>query len=47
MVFNDRKGIPVLRHFARWVNRPRNRRIPWNEYKRGDSQKWIKRGYVI
>lgn len=45
MVYNDRRDIPVLRHFQRWVIMKLYQRFSWNEYDHGDSQKWIQKGF--
>jgi len=41
MVYNDRKDIPLLRHFARWVNRHLYGYIPFERYDKGNSQRVI------
>jgi len=43
MVYNNRKDNPILRHFARWVNRRYYKFIPWEKYDHGDSQNWIQK----
>lgn len=42
MIYNNRRDKPILRHFARWVNRALYEHIPWENYDRGNSQKIIK-----
>lgn len=41
MLYNKRKGT-YHHHLKRWVERRYCEIIPWVEYDRGDSQKWIK-----
>lgn len=38
MVYNNRRDIPILRHFARWVNKRVYKACKWEEYDKGDSQ---------
>jgi len=49
MVYNDRKDIPVLRHFDRWVNGRVYKVCEWEDYDHSDSQTIIKNagGMVI
>jgi len=39
MIYNDRRDILVLRHFARWVNRSLYLLCPWEKYERWLKQK--------
>jgi len=43
MVYNDRRDIPILRYFARWVNRHLYTAWSFEEYDRGDSKKVIEK----
>ncbi len=38
MIYNDRRDIPILRHFARWVNKRIYKVASWENYDHGDSQ---------
>jgi len=40
MIYNNRKDKPILRHFARWVNKRYYKIVPWEEY----LSKKLKRG---
>lgn len=42
MIYNDRRDIPILRHFARWVNKRVYKVCWWGDYDHGDSQAVIK-----
>lgn len=50
MIYNNGRGNPVVRHFARWVNQrfyqlknaDGSQRIPWSKYDHGDSQEIIR-----
>lgn len=33
MIYNDRRDIPILRHFARWVNKRYYKVCTWEDYK--------------
>lgn len=41
MIYNDRKDIPILRHFDRWVNRRIYTSCAWEDYDQGNSQEII------
>lgn len=42
MIYNDRRDTPILRHFARWVNKRIYKVCRWEDYDHGDSQAAIK-----
>ena len=41
MIYNNRKDKPLLRHFARWVNKTVYKKCSFKNYKHGNSEKVI------
>jgi len=42
MVYNNRRDLPIIRHFARWVNKRVYKKCTWGEYDYGKAQEVIK-----
>ena len=42
MKYNNMRDMPILNHFARWVNKLYYQFVPWKDYSYGNSQKVIK-----
>jgi hypothetical protein len=41
MIYNNGDSDPIVRHFARWVNKRYYKFVPWEKYDHGDSQQVI------